>query len=182
MNITFVTGNPGKAKYFSNLIGRELNYKSADMDEIQSLDLREIVTYKIKQAYEQLKTPVIVEDTGLSINSFGNLPGPFIKWFEKEVGLEKICRMADWNDDRAAVAASVYGFFDGGRLELFEARLNGVIPSDPLGEGGYGWNPIFIPEGSSKTLAEMSDEEFQPFYLKYKPIEQIKKFLDSIDK
>jgi inosine/xanthosine triphosphate pyrophosphatase family protein len=68
MNVTFVTGNANKAKYFSELIGMPISYHSVDIHEIQSLDLKEIARHKARLAYEQLKKPVLVEDVSLTIN------------------------------------------------------------------------------------------------------------------
>jgi non-canonical purine NTP pyrophosphatase (RdgB/HAM1 family) len=172
-NVTFITGN---------LVGRHIKHQPADVAEIQSLDLAEIVEYKARAAYEQLKTPVIIEDTGLVINSLGKMPGPFIKWFEKELGLEKICRLADLSSDRSASAGAAFAYFDGQLLKIFKSKLSGTISDHPKGDEGYGWNPIFIPEGASKTLGEMDDIEFKQFYVQIKPFNSVKEFLTTLDK
>lgn len=180
MKVTFVTGNPGKAKYFSQLVGLEIPNHSADVDEIQSFDLKEIAIYKAKQAYEQIKTPVVVEDTALTINALGKLPGPFIKWFEIAMGLDGICALAGRYDERSAYATNVHVYFDGKVTKVFEGRLNGRISSSPKGSVGFGFNPIFIPESQTKTLAEMSEAEFQEQYLKLKPIKQVGDYLQTL--
>jgi len=118
-NVVFVTGNANKAKYFSQLVGLDIEHQPVDVPEIQSLDLPEIVEYKARVAYEKLKKPVIIEDTRFVIERLGKLPGPFIKWFEKELGLEQICRLVDEDGDRAAVAGAAFAYFDGQQLEVF---------------------------------------------------------------
>ena len=60
--ITFITGNQKKADYLAQYLRLNIEHVKLDLDEIQSLDLREIVEHKVKQAYEKIKKPVIVED------------------------------------------------------------------------------------------------------------------------
>ena len=62
-NLVYVTGNPHKAKHFAVMMDMEIKHLDIDLDEIQSLELREIVEDKAKKAYELVKKPVIVEDT-----------------------------------------------------------------------------------------------------------------------
>lgn len=181
MNVVYVTGNAGKAKYFSKIIGLDIEHHSADVDEIQSLDLEEIAVHKAKQAYAQIMRPVIVEDTSLSLNSMGPLPGPFIKWFEVGLGLEGFCRLADFNPDRSATVSNIHVYHDGKKARLFKSSLDGVIADHPRGKGGFGFNPLFIPIGKTQSLAEMSDEEFIGEYIKFKPILQLKEFLLELD-
>lgn len=179
-DVTFITGNQNKAKYFAELVGAHIEHQPVDTPEIQSTNLAEIVEFKAKAAYEKIKKPVIIEDTGLVINSLGKLPGPFIKWFEKEIGLEKVCRLADISQDRSASAGAAFAFYDGNRLKIFESSLPGRIPKHPRGDEGFGWNPIFIPEDSELTLGEMDDETFKKYYVQVKPFDQVKKFLQEI--
>lgn len=182
VDVTFITGNPNKVKYFADLVGRHVDHQAVEVPEIQSVDLAEIVEYKARAAYDKIKRPVIVEDTGLVINSLGKLPGPFIKWFLEEVGLEKICRLADISDDRSATASAAFAYYDGKTLKVFDSKLPGNIPQKPRGDAGFGWNPIFVPAGSDQTLGEMDDETFKSFYVQIKPFAQVKEFLASLDK
>ncbi|MFA6383501.1 MAG: non-canonical purine NTP pyrophosphatase, partial [Parcubacteria group bacterium] len=79
--ITFITGNQSKADYLANYLGLPIDHVKIDLDEIQSLDLKEIVTHKVRQAYQKVKKPVIVEDVSLEFKALGGLPGPFIRFF-----------------------------------------------------------------------------------------------------
>jgi inosine triphosphate pyrophosphatase len=180
-NVTFITGNANKAKYFSELVGHHINHHKVDVPEIQSLILEEVVAQKARAAYKHLKTPVLVEDTKYVINSLGKLPGTFIKWFLEELGSEKICRLADISADRSVIAGAAFAYHDGQEMKIFMSELNGSIPNHPKGDAGFGWNPIFIPKGSDKTLGEMDDETFKKFYVQIKPFNQIKEFLTAID-
>lgn len=92
-SITFITGNQKKADYLARYLGFPIEHIKLDLDEIQSLDLDEIVEHKVKQAYEKIKKPVLVEDASLEFMALGRLPGPFIKFFIEEMGLDKLCTL-----------------------------------------------------------------------------------------
>ncbi|OGF82521.1 hypothetical protein A3B18_00770 [Candidatus Giovannonibacteria bacterium RIFCSPLOWO2_01_FULL_46_13] len=149
-----------------------------DLDEIQSLDLEEIVRHKVRQAYEKIKSPVIVEDVSLEFEALGGLPGPFIRFFVEKMPFENICSLVD-GKTRKATARCVYGYYDGENLKLFEGELGGEVSKVPAGDNGYGWDRIFIPEGYSVTRAELNEEDYQKTYLQIKPLAELKEFLTS---
>jgi|SRR3989338_583957 len=177
-NITFITGNQKKADYLAKYLGFPVDHVKLDLDEIQSLDLKEIVEHKVRQAYEKIKKPVIVEDVSLEFAALGRLPGTFIKFFVDEVPFENICSMID-GKTRKATARCVFGYFDGQELKLFEGGLDGEIATTPSGENGYGWDKIFIPQGYTVTRASLEEKDDQKTYLQIKPFEKLKEFLES---
>ena len=83
--ITFITGNQKKADYLAKYLGFSVWHQKINLDELQSLSLREIVEHKVKQSYDIIKKPVLVEDVSLEFSALGKLPWPFIKFFEQEV-------------------------------------------------------------------------------------------------
>lgn len=178
-DITFVTGNPAKAEYLAKYLGFPVNHRKLDLDEIQSLDLREIVGHKVRQAFDVVRSPVIVEDVSLEFSSLGKLPGPFIRFFMEEVPFPTICAMLD-GLSREATARCVFGYFDGERLEFFEGELPGRIAERPAGEGGYGWDRLFIPEGYDVTRAELGEKDDQETYLRLKPFSALRSFFETI--
>jgi non-canonical purine NTP pyrophosphatase (RdgB/HAM1 family) len=177
INVTFVTGNIKKKEYLEKLLNLKIKNQKVDLDEIQSLDVKEVVKHKVVQAYSILKVPVLVEDTSLEFEELGGLPGPFIRFFVDNVPLEKVCKMI--GENRKAVARCVFGYFDGEKLELIEGSQNGKISEIPKGEKVYGWDKIFIPEGYNITRAEMNEEDDIKTYLRTKPIEKVKIFLEK---
>src|SRR3989344_3997962 len=115
--IFFVTGNAGKAKYLADYFHIPVDHVKLDLPEIQSFNLRAIVTDKAAKAHLLIKQaviaqPVLVEDVSLSCEGLGGLPGPFVKWFLEAVGREGICRLLD-GKDRSAVATVAYCLSDG---------------------------------------------------------------------
>lgn len=177
--VTFITGNQNKADYLSKYLGFEVGHIKLDLDELQSLDLEKIVEHKVKQAYEKIKTPVIVEDVSLEFEAMGSLPGTFIKFFLEEMSLDEVCKLVD-GKSRNAIAKTVFGYYDGNIFKLFRAELKGFVSNIPKGDNGFGWDKIFIPEGYNITRAEMDEENDRITYLKIKPFKELKNFLETI--
>lgn len=153
----YVTGNAGKKKRMEILLGDAIETASIDLEEIQSLDPREIAAHKARQAFELLKQPVLVEDTALHIDSLGGLPGSFIKWFLESVGPAGICDMV--SGDREARGVNTFAYYDGTKLTYFIGEITGVITKSPRGVYGFGWDAIFIQDGETRTRAEMTEQE-----------------------
>lgn len=177
----FITGNQHKAEYLARLLAMPIEHRSIELEELQSVSLEKIVEHKARQAYQAVGQPVLVEDVALGFVALGGLPGPFIKFFtELDDGLEKLCRMLDGFDDRRAVAACVYGYYDGEEIRLFRGELTGYIAQLPRGDGGFGWDQIFCPDGyGGRTRAELSPEENTATYVRLKPIDEVGAFLAS---
>ena len=179
LDITFITGNQNKADYLAKYLGYPVKHKKVDLDEIQSLDLRAIVEHKVRQAYEIVQAPVLVEDVSLEFEALGRFPGTFIKFLVDEVSPDIICHMLD-NLSRDAVARCVFGYYDGKELRLFEGYMKGAISMQPKGENGYGWDKIFIPEGYEVTRAEMNEEDDKKTYTTIKPFADLKEFIENL--
>jgi len=177
---TFITGNLDKVEYLSKVLGYELDHVKIDLDEIQSKDPMIVIEHKVRQAYDIIKKPVLVEDTSLCINALDGLPGTFIKFFtDASDGLNMICKMVDGFEDRSAYASAIYGYYDGTNIQFFSGRLDGQIATTPSGVGGYGWDQIFIPDGyNGLTRAELSSEDDIETYKKTRG--DIKSFLDEL--
>ncbi len=158
-SLTFITGNPAKAEQLARHLNIDVTHTKLDLPEIQSLDPKEIVEQKAKEAYKHINAPVLVEDTSLTFLALGKLPGPLIKWFLQELKNEGLCDILLPGMDRSARASVCFGYYDGTRFEIFEGEMNGTIASIPRGALGFGWDPIFIPKGYEKTWGEMTMQE-----------------------
>lgn len=179
-NIIFVTGNQNKADYLAKFLDHPIDHQKIDLDEIQSMNLKEIVEHKVKQAYQKIKKPVIVEDTSLEFKALGGLPGPFIRFFVDNMSLLDICSLLDGRN-RTAIVRCAMGYFDGKVLKIVEKKKMGRIAKKPLGENGWDWDKIFIINGRDATNAQLNDVEYQKNYLALKPFAQLKKFLREYD-
>lgn len=178
-DVVFVTGNPEKAANFSKHMGETIPHVAADLDEIQTLDTKKLVEHKARQAYSQIKKPVLVEDVTLVFHALGSLPGPFIKFFVTMPDYaDKMCRLLDGMTDRGATAACAYGFFDGESIQFFTGAIDGQIANNPRGSSGYGFDRVFEPQGfRGRTAGELNDADYDAYYSTIKPFEDVKDFL-----
>ena len=182
----FITGNQHKVEYLEKWLGLPVEHHKVDLEELQSLDLREVVAHKARQAYEIVKRPVLVEDVAFTITDMGRLPGTFVKWFLDDIGAEGICKVADAFDSREAFARLAYAYYDGQELTIIEGETKGTVPPKPLQDDGINawtltksWNAAFVPDGSAKSYAQMTDEEMKPFSHRAKAITKLQVFLQS---
>ncbi len=184
MTPLFITGNKNKLKEFQQVLPTLQNWE-VDLPEIQDTDAREVIRAKLMAA-ARLKpgTTLIVEDTSLALKAMGGLPGPLTKWFVKPegLGIEGLANIAIQRGDTRAEAMTWIGLFHvhekGEDLRYFK----GVVPGHivlPRGDQGFGWDPIFQPEGSEKTFAEMSLQEKSENSMRRQAIEALKKYLNA---
>ena len=181
-NVVFVTGNPEKAANFAKHMGMDIAHQPAELDEIQTLNPAELVGHKARQAYEQIGQPVLVEDVTFVFEAWGELPGPFVKFFVTiEDGPAKMCRMLDSFDTRRAAAMCTFGYYDGHELRLFSGELGGEIADQPRGSGGYGFDRVFVPDGfDGQTAAELDEAGYDRYYSTIKPFAKVREFLQEV--
>ena len=153
-----VTGNPAKLAEARRLFPR-LEAEELDLPEIQSLDLESVLRAKAHEAHGRLDRPVIVEETGLELPSLNGFPGPLVKWMLESIGAEGIARLVSTEGDPRATARCALMFYDGIREVLAEGTTSGVLVLPPRGDSGFGWDPVFEPDGSNRTYGELSAEE-----------------------
>ncbi len=172
----FVTGNAGKFREIQSFIP-SIEQLKLDLDEIQSLDPQTVIAHKLEQAAKAQAGAFIVEDTSLSIDCLGGLPGTFIKWFQEAVGIQGIADLAAHYEDQSATARTVIGYRDeAGESHYFTGEIRGRI-SLPRGEQGFGWDPIFIPEGHDQTFAELGPQVKGTMSMRRRATEQLQAFL-----
>lgn len=156
MELILVTGNKNKLIEFQAILHDiDLKNEKIDLDEIQSLDLEEITKHKAKQAYQLLKKPVIVEDTGFFLDEFKGLPGSFIKFFNQQLGNESMIKMLGNCENRKAYAKTCVTYYDGEKFIFAFGKVDGNV-TKKLSQGeGFGFDYCFIPNGYDKTLSEL---------------------------
>jgi len=178
MNLFFITGNKDKLEEAQSILPGIQGFE-ADLDEIQSLNAQEIIEHKLKQAYEHKEGEFVVEDTSVYIDALNGLPGPLIKWFLKTVGIDGLAKIASCLEDNSATAKVIVGYAKSkDDIHFFEGETKGQIV-EPRGEGGFGWDPIFLPDGYSKTFGEMSREEKNEISMRKIALTKLKEFIDK---
>jgi inosine triphosphate pyrophosphatase len=159
MTITLVTGNAGKLAEWQRLLPAEFELLSqdVDLDEIQSTDVEEIIIDKAKRAFEVVGKPIIVEDIAAGLTRLGELPGPFIKFFEKKLGMDALHQLCIEPKEPAIVRCAV-AYYDGSQLISVQTEVYGTAVT-PRGQNGFGFDACFVPEGQPKTYGEMTPAE-----------------------
>ena len=160
--LLLVTGNPGKLAEAKRLAGVELESVAIDLPEIQSLSFEEVLREKLAMAHGAVGRPVVVEEAGLELAAMNGFPGPLVRWMLDAVGAAGIARAALALGDPRARAVSLLAWTDGRRVVLGRGATEGEIV-EPRGEGGFGFDPVFLPDGSSLTFGEMSGAEKDRF-------------------
>ena len=157
----FVTTNEHKRREVQQILGVALEGADLDLPEIQAIDPAEVAAEKARAARKALgdtDLPVLVEDSGLMVDAWGGFPGALTKWVMQSVGNEGLLRMLDSGEDRSARAVCVVALAEAdGRVRMFRGEVGGTVAESPRGEGGFGYDPVFVPEWSSMTYAEMGD-------------------------
>ncbi len=161
--LAFVTSNAGKAREASHFLGRPVVARPLDVPEVQSLDFAAVARAKAVAAARLAGEAVLVEDSGLSVRAWNGFPGPLTRWLVEAVGEAGLAAMLDPAGDRSAEAVSALAVARPGDGEedvlVTVGRVPGSIAPAPRGSGGFGWDVVFVPEGESRTFAEMPAEE-----------------------
>jgi XTP/dITP diphosphohydrolase len=122
---------------------------------------------KAQAAVRHTNLPSLADDSGLCVDAMNGMPGVLsARWAGRQPGRPReyellLDQLADVPDERrgAAFVASVVLVLPDGTEHVAEGRLTGRIAREPRGQGGFGYDPVFIPDGESRTLAEMTPEE-----------------------
>lgn len=180
MKLYFVSRNPDKIKEVKAILdssGVEVIGSNIEIKEIQSQDIDEIVKDKVLKAFKKIKRPLIVEHTGLFIPAFGNLPGGLTQLFWDSLGAAGFCR---YFKAATCTAKTVIAFCDGKNYKLYSGTIDGTITEKPQGDSTFQWDPIFIPEGYTKTFAEMSMESKNSMSMRNLALAKLKKDLEQM--
>lgn len=132
--------------------------------EIQSDDLEVIASYAALSSAAIARKPLIVEDSGLFIDALNGFPGTLSSYVYKKVGVHGILNMLSSVSNRRAYFKSVIAYVSPYyEIKLFTGLVHGKIAYEARGCRGFGFDPIFIPDGSDKTFAEMELREKNKF-------------------
>jgi XTP/dITP diphosphohydrolase len=159
VKLTVVTGNANKAAEVAAFFKGSLDvaHISLDLPEHRSDNVGEIARGKAEFAFRQLKTPLIVDDTGFFINALNGFPGPYAAFVLHTIGNVGVLKLMEGQVDRSARFTTAIAYADEQGVRVFSGTINGRITDSPRGCGGFGYDPIF--ETGTKTLAELPIEE-----------------------
>jgi XTP/dITP diphosphohydrolase len=163
--ILFITSNKGKlleAEKLLSPLGYEVEQLEISYPEIQASGLDGVVSFGMEWILKEggIKEPFLIEDAGLFIKALNGFPSVFSAYVFKSIGLDEILRLMEGKEDRNAYFESCIGYYDDKTgIKIFSGKVEGTIVIEKKGDHGFGYDPIFIPEGEKRTFAEMTTEE-----------------------
>jgi len=157
-----VTGNKAKGEEALGILeslGVKARIVAMRRHEIQSESLEEVALHAARVAYATLRKPLVVDDSGLFIEALNGFPGPYSSYVYSKIGLWGILKLLEGLENRRACFKTALALIMPPLERIYTGQVCGTITVEPRGEHGFGFDPIFIPEGYTKTYAEMTREE-----------------------
>ena len=142
----------------------EIDETGETLEENSALKAREVWQWLVQQGLSEEVDGVFADDTGLEISALGGLPGVrTARWAGEDAcdvnNRQKALHELAGIEKREARFRTVVTLIKGGEMKQVEGVVNGKIAQEEEGEGGFGYDPIFIPEGYEKTFASLPIEE-----------------------
>lgn len=190
MEILVATHNKNKKKEIQDIFGKEFVIKSLDdynlNDEIDEngTTFQENACIKARYCFEKTGKPSLGDDSGLVISALDGRPGIFSARYSGDMDFKNnvakvLSEMKEVKDeDRDAYFITVLCLVDDSGEHYFEGRIHGKILNEVRGENGFGYDPIFVPNGYEVSFSQMDEEEKNK--ISHRAI-AIKKFLDFIN-
>lgn len=118
---------------------------------------------KARYIFENYHTDCFADDTGLEVEALGGAPGIYSARYagdghDSEANMQKLLHDLEGVENRKAQFRTVFALIIDGKEHLFEGIIRGEIISNRKGTSGFGYDPIFVPEGYTQTFAEMGNE------------------------
>lgn len=140
--------------------GFEVERVKTTYPEIQADTLEETIAPGLRWLMERYTRPLMIDDSGLFIDSLKGFPGVYSSYVFRTLGCDGVLKLMKGVDDRSARFECCIGFMRPGREpEMVKAVAKGSISREKMGAGGFGYDPIFIPEGYDKTYAQLEIPE-----------------------
>ena len=164
--IVFATGNPNKLKEIKSAIDGFEIVGLTDLDMTEEIPetgttLKENALQKAKYVYDKTGLNCFSDDTGLEIEALNNRPGVYSAMYagadcNAENNMRKVLCELETFQSRKAQFKTVIALIISGKKFYFEGKVDGAILKEKNGISGFGYDPIFKPEGYKETFAEMS--------------------------
>lgn len=162
MNIYFLSSNKYKINEVKAILDSEtitIEPVNEKINEIQSNDMREIAINKVLEAFMRIGRPILVEQTGLLLEDFGNLPGGLTQTFWDALEADNFGNFFSSTETARAIAKTVIAYCDGKQIQTFDGEIEGKIVYPPRGNRDFQWDCVFQPDTCDQTFAEMGDKK-----------------------
>lgn len=189
--LVFATNNPHKLEEIRAILGSKLEILSladigcdADIPETaETLEGNALI--KAHYVYDNYKLDCFADDTGLEVDALHGLPGVHTARYaypdrhDPEANMVKLLEALRENNDRNARFRTVIALIEKGKEHLFEGVVEGVIAREKSGTQGFGYDPVFIPEGNSKTFAELVEDIKNTISHRARAVQKLAEYLAS---
>ena len=191
MELVFATNNAHKLQEISAMAGTFFTIKSLKnihcFDEIPETGetLEENALQKARYVHEKFGCNCFADDTGLEIDALNGAPGVYTARFAGEgcsfnENMEKTLSLLQGKTNRAAKFRTVIVCIIDNKEYLFEGSVSGSIATQKMGDEGFGYDPIFIPEGYEESFAQMPMSEKNKISHRARACEEFLQFLNKI--
>jgi XTP/dITP diphosphohydrolase len=174
--LVIASHNPGKLKEFAELLApfeiETISVGQLDLPEPEEtgVTFEENAVLKARAAAESSGLPALADDSGLEVEALDGAPGIYsARWGGPEKDFEAAMRLvhdevvarAGWSEAtrRANFNATLALVWPDGEAHCFEGKVFGTLEWPPRGAGGFGYDPMFRPDGTEKTFGEMTPDE-----------------------
>lgn len=191
MELIFATHNNNKVKEVTKMLPSYLSMKSLTdihfFDEIEETGetFEENAQLKAKIIFEKIGKNIFADDSGLVIEALNGAPGVYSHRYagtgRDEDNIAKALKELEGKTNRKAYFISVFCLILNEKEYFFEGRVNGTIATEILGDNGFGYDPIFIPDGHTKSFAQMTAEEKNTISHRGKAVEKLNEFLTNLN-
>ncbi len=165
MKLLFITSNKNKFREAERVLKRYgiiLLHDSIVCPEARAETCEEVALTSASWVLKKLNSPrpFMLEDAGLFIHALNGFPGTYSAWVHRKIGSEGILKLMNGERNRRAKFVSALAYYDGNKqkkIKIITGSCAGKIALRARGKGGFGYDPIFMPENHDKTFAEDLD-------------------------
>lgn len=141
---------------------------------------------KAQYIQDKFELDCFADDTGLEVEALDNAPGVYSARYagpghDSEANMQKLLQEMEGKTNRKARFRTVIALIIGDKQYCFSGIVNGTITTEKKGENGFGYDPIFIPEGYEQTFAELGDSVKNKISHRAKAVEQLDHFLANLN-
>ncbi len=165
----FATNNAHKLEEVSAILGKKIELLSmkdidCNVDIPETADTLEgNALIKARYIFENYHLDCFPDDTGLEVEALNGAPGVYSARYagdahDSEANMKKLLKEMENVENRRARFRTVFALIINGKEHLFEGIVKGEIIKNRKGTSGFGYDPVFVPEGYSQTFAEMGNE------------------------
>ncbi|WP_072531378.1 non-canonical purine NTP diphosphatase [Bacteroides ilei] len=189
--LVFATNNAHKLEEIRAILGNKvevlsLNDISCHADIPETADTLEgNAALKAQYIYEHYGLDCFADDTGLEVEALGGAPGVYSARYaggeghDSEANMKKLLKELEGGNDRRAQFRTVICLIEDGKEHFFEGIVKGGIIEEKRGASGFGYDPVFVPEGYEETFAEMGGEEKNRISHRARAVRQLCSYLDK---